>query len=146
MEREILFRGKRDPHYGKGWCYGVPYTDHEGDCIIATHNSQMVVIEKTVGQYTGLTDKNGVKIFEGDILKGFGYPFYSDGEFNYFAEVIWFDNSPAFGISLFKNSESNVRDVSDGLLYYLEDFNSDDYEVIGNVFDNPEQLKGESNA
>ncbi|MCM1361579.1 MAG: hypothetical protein NC235_06725, partial [Clostridiales bacterium] len=61
MEREILFRGKHDPKYGVGWCYGVPYIDNDGDCILATNINRRVVIKETVGQYTGLTDKNGVK-------------------------------------------------------------------------------------
>lgn len=47
--REILFRGKRDPKYGNDWCFGVPYIDHEGDCIMADHCSKRVVIPKTVG-------------------------------------------------------------------------------------------------
>ncbi len=127
MNREILFRGKRDPKYGTGWCYGVPYTDHEGDCIMATSNSQRVVIEDTVGQYTGLTDRNGAKIFEDDIVSGY---------FNHekVKGVIMYCSDAAFYIS------------RDGL-YSIGLNNAADWlEVIGNIHDNPEMMKGEENA
>ena len=42
-------------------------------------------------------------IYEGDILRGYQYPYLSDDNFNYYVEVIYFDNCPAFGIYTFKN-------------------------------------------
>lgn len=127
MEREILFRGKHDPKYGEGWCYGVPYTDHEGDCIIATHNSKMVVIEKTVGQYTGLTDKNGVKIFEGDFIRN------QDGDIG---RVTWYPEHIAFMIYC----------VNKNKVFDMTGLDTSAVEVVGNIHDNPELLKGEPNV
>ena len=150
-EREILFRGKRTDN-GK-WVEGslikVGWRNKPTTySIMLTRPTacNYIVDPETVGQYTGLTDKNGVRIFEGDILRGFEYPFCSNinGEFNYFAEIVWFDDSSAFGIYTFKNPKSNVRGISEGNTDYLEYFNADKWEVIGNIHDNPELLEGDT--
>ena len=154
--REVIFRGKR-LHDNK-WIYGNFVSDCEGNphiieprffCEDGHHlqyedntDTPVFIIPETVGQFTGLTDKNGRKVFEGDILRGFEYPFCSNGEFNYFAEIVWFDDSSAFGIYTFKNPKSNVRGISEGNTDYLEYFNVDKWEVIGNIHDNPELLEG----
>lgn len=152
-EREILFRGKRTDN-GE-WVEGY-YSNLGGNHPRVLKENIFIgkigrvlefenidILPETVGQYTGLTDKNGVRIFEGDILRGFEYPFCSNnnGEFNYFAEIVWFDDSSAFGIYTFKNPKSNVRGISEGNTDYLEYFNADKWEVIGNIHDNPELLK-----
>ena len=152
--REILFRGKRADN-GE-WVEGILFNAEEDTFIIPHGNEYSYnpieglafdvygckVAPETVGQFTGLTDKNGVRIFEGDILRGFEYPFCSNinGEFNYFAEIVWFDDSSAFGTYTFKNPKSNVRGISEGNTDYLEYFNVDKWEVIGNIHDNPELL------
>ena len=147
--REILFRGKRvdNGEWVEGSLIKVDWRNKPTTySIMPTRPTacNYIVDPETVGQYTGLTDKNGVKIFEGDILRGFEYPFCSNinGEFNYFAEIVWFDDSSAFGIYTFKNPKSNVRGISEGNTDYLEYFNADKWEVIGNIHDNPELLTG----
>ena len=133
--REILFRGKRtitgEWVEGKGidLNFNTPYIlTKEYDCGTGYYMSEFEVIPETVGQYTGLTDDNGKKIFEGDIVKAqddvLGSPF-DDGITGkiVYAECAYFiePKNPIESQWLF--NECAV------------------YEVIGNIHDNPELLK-----
>ena len=140
--REILFRGKRTDN-GE-WFYGYYtnaryYLDKKEMHIIFAPDGEAFprcefvdyeeVIPETVGQYTGQTDKNGRKIFEGDIVK-----FYNgDGEYSPY-EARWQDS----GFSVLMNGNPDLFDE-------LDDFFSRRCEIIGNIYDNPELLEVKQN-
>lgn len=144
MSREILFRAKHvhamdsNEHLNGTWVHG--YLSDRNYIYDKSLEGEFLVDENTICQYTGLTDKNGKKIFEGDILRGFQYPFCYDGEYNYYEEIIFANCS--FMTYTHKNPSSCVRGISDGNTELMECWVSEDWEVIGNIYDNPELLGG----
>ena len=135
MAREIKFRG-RSIIQGEGFHLGNYVSTNKGNYIITGEGEVgffLVRIDpKTVGQFTGLLDKNGKEIFEGDILettcKGW------DRE-----RCIVENLDPAGGYS-FKGINGNYWDYTDKDAYYAKRF----LKIIGNVFENPELLKGDA--
>ena len=125
--REILFRGKCKTD--NEWVYGFPYVTRKNAVKINWYCSEFgsmrtdEVDPETIGQYTGLTDKNDKKIFEGDIVEC-----VSDGEQ---AVISWLKYFACFGLSF------------DGWCCGFDDydFSLNDFKVIGNIHDNPEILK-----
>ena len=142
--REILFRGKMD---NGEWVYGSFCMDareqFNGLCGVdgfirlydkAKGKMQTYEVDReTVGQYTGLMDKNGKRIFEGDIVAQNWYD-YDEPRDDSFGKVVFCEYDCSF----------SVMDVNkDGFMplgrcgsYHWE------VEVIGNIHDNPELLKG----
>ncbi len=132
--REILFRGKvvEDCNYKGKFIHGdfayencIRPIENVGDDIIKSYalydELAFVKVEpETVGQFTGLLDKKGNKIFEGDILK----TVYHDE----LACVKYNDENTSFEIH-FKNHSDTL-----GLNYY-----SSDVEIVGNIHDNKEK-------
>lgn len=127
--REILFRGRRS--WGnKKWVEGDllhGYCDHVSITKRLMGIETWQVEPETVGQYTGLCDKNGKKIFEGDICKA--YICIADTVEKEVIGTICFED----GTFEFKCEHDNVY------IYPLLEV----LEVIGNIYDNPELLKGE---
>lgn len=100
-------------------------------CINNGMTSMIEVIPETVGQYTGLTDKNGKKIFEGDII------IESDGGMDGIPrEVLWDEVWMQFESRLVRKHWAYGR--NSGRLWLMRDR---DIEIIGNIHDNPELLK-----
>ena len=134
--REILFRGK-DSHDGK-WVKGfyTPISTGHGmeDAVITGTDRNcsipVLVITETLGQYTGLTDKNGTRIFEGDIIK-------QDSAYKTIISCVQICKEP---LSKLYGVCKKFRDGSGTAMLRVDV----DYEVIGNIFDNPELLRGDT--
>ena len=132
--REILFRGKRIDNgefvYGYVGVFKgttqiyVPFTEeeekeNEGHIFSVIGGLWHTVHHETIGQFTGLTDKNGKKIFEGDIVaNAWERGVVSYGEFNC---------SCCDGVFGWSFGNADIREY-------------DGYEVIGNIHDNPDLL------
>ena len=135
MNREILFRGKRTDN-GE-WVDGYLCECHHKDTGKYDYAIQEMfengyimheVIPETVGQYTGLTDKNGRKIFEGDILGAHLDVNYPENET--IAVIVWANN--AWCIQELGAEPDIIGD---------DELKNDGWEIIGNIYDNPELLE-----
>lgn len=140
MNREILFRGKSNST-GK-WHYGfLTYTPHgRHPQIIVLTSSKSIhidVIPATVNQYTGLTDKNGRKIFEGDIIKCSDT--INDIEFNAVVEFGNPNHDYSWGYQL--KHISGEKPNLDILCWVDMEETGAFIEVIGNIHDNPELVR-----
>ncbi len=146
--REILFRGKRTDN-GE-WVEGY-YCNLGGNHPRVLKENIFIgkigrvlefknidVISETVGQYTGLTDKNGVRIFEGDIVK----THYANAQKSDFIEQVVFHNGKfcAYFSNQLCKQWANLYDGTEHLPQDKSVY-MDSVEVIGNIHDNPELIE-----
>ena len=160
--RELIFRGKRldNGEWVQGYyAQGVWYVDEKEmhiifptDVAFYPHceiSNYEIVDPETVGQYTGLTDKNGTKIFEGDILEVKNKITYNTvvkyGEYtpDYFIKLLELNRGTAttskfYGLYCETLNEEHKELVITNSTQYLK--------VIGNIHDNPELLERGNNA
>ena len=137
--REILFRGKRIDN-GK-WTYGgYCASEFTGDPYVMDGLIFRLVDPDTVGQYTGLTDKNGKKIFEGDIVHCYGKD--SIRAYDWKAVVEFGNPNSKFSWGWQLKPITNV-DVNPDILLWVKMYDYMDIycEIIGNIHDNPELLE-----
>ena len=133
--RKIEFRGKWESN-GK-WIYGSLVDKKSGERLISRHNKMLefegrYVHPETVGQYTGLNDKNDEKIFEGDIVS------FGDGNFEIvFGDACFFISDPHIHYSM--ELHTTIGMGPDDILGQCG------VEVIGNIHDNPELLEADKN-
>lgn len=149
MNREILFRGKvpdgyRDEDLSGKWVEGnlIHQTEYYGDPGYRYHilytgefdydyYDSVRVIPETVGQFTGLLDKNGKKIFEGDIVRT---------KYGRLCIVVWFSNQAYNGWDLTCiTTVENCAHTKPPTPFDL--YKKENLEIIGNIHDNPELLE-----
>lgn len=124
--REILFRGKRVDN-GE-WIQGYPchygWIGKEKDYIIPDYASALYTIEidpETIGQYTGLTDMNDNKIFEGDVVR--------------------YDYEEERGIVQWDNDTARFVITCSTFTVDFDNVYGYELEIVGNIYDNPKLLK-----
>ncbi len=125
--REIEFRGKEKDN--DEWIYGSLLIDETQNSYVIVDNQEGIgreVNPETIGQYTGLKDKNGKKIYEGDVVKVF-----ISGKW-WIAKIIYEHSGFTIDVTNNKELEFGRRGIIERLT-----------EVIGNIWDNPELLKEE---
>lgn len=165
--REILYRAKaanRNPDlyyrtdYKNGdWVYGL-VTDTENyagfaEMINTGRISGIEVDKNTIGQYTGVCDKNGNKIFEGDIVE---FYFFDKGHKNTKTMQIKWRDCGFCMKELFRNYRlADDFSIIDEIIFtYRGETKNGVYKtnyayyvkIVGNIHDNPELLKGENDA
>jgi uncharacterized phage protein (TIGR01671 family) len=136
MNRETEFRGKVY-HYGKdcGWVYGDFYRYYDGSLhytivtLEETGSKEYAVEISTVGQWSGLNDKNGTKIFEGDIVQtpcGHSSVEFSHGVFGLNHDFLNPEKQTMLGSW---GQKHNLRSLDDGYCREIV--------VTGNLYDTP---------
>jgi len=136
--REILFKAKRadngefvEGYYVnvvKPYCILSSFNKAFGTYIIASNNEMVEVIPETISQYTGLQDKNGTNVFEGDIVNYFGKSYLN-------SEVIFKDGCFMFKF-LSKSTQELRRSKEEPIFKNISMFG----EVISNIYNNADLL------
>lgn len=155
MEREILFKGRSMNGNGK-WVIGSYFCMHHNDDRDHLHHFiipdetpipnnktigdiQVEVVKRSIGMFTGRHDKNGTKIFEGDLVKVFVPEYMAKNGFflvsepqEYVGVVEWNEHALRYELR-FRMDGSGITGMGFG-------FGEQDFEVVGTEYDNPDMI------
>lgn len=153
--REILFRGQTRRKGEKvrmdgtpvdsNWVYGGIFPNNDGGDFAVIYQQEpeikkFPVYADTVGRYTGLMDKHGMKIWEGDIIRyqhdNDDCPFPNKDVKKRIGRIFFQSCRASFAVAEGRNGEDYINQ---DLFHYVQ--NGNRVEVIGNIWDNPELLK-----
>lgn len=154
--REIIFRGRRidNGEWVEGFFYQHPLTK---ECFIGVHdfNSYSIaymgnlgcpvfskIIPETLGQYTGLKDLNGVRIFEGDIIRYIYEPGKGFWNANQLSVIQYGKTGWQFDGIMGTNKYALMTGCLSAIPFNQDLENIPEFEVIGNIHDNPEIAEG----
>ena len=143
--REYKFRGKTENNI---WKYGSLLKDNPQKIYYIVDNEDGTgreVLEKTIGQYTGLKDKNGKEIYEGDIVEfkdvgEEGYEYKEGFDFDNIAQVVY--KNGIYTLSNFGETDNSYYATNSTDEERLEEvLRNGNCKVVGNIYDNPELLE-----
>lgn len=148
--RTIKFKGKSVD--SSEWIEGYYYKECDNTYIIEdrqkdsmlNRNEAVLIDPDTVCQFTGLLDKNGKEIYEGDVLRSDIYPFSCVGDDaydDYYGTIGWSEFEASFYIVAIKNPKSSVRGIFEGISDSISQKTMQGFEVVGSIHDKEWQEK-----
>nr|DAL54114.1 MAG TPA_asm: YopX protein [Caudoviricetes sp.] len=148
MKRTIKFKARRID--GEKWAYGYFYEENDNSYIIENRQEESMlnrnlcyqVDPDTVCQFTGLYDKNGMEIYEGDVLRSDEYPFsFINEQRKYldlrFGSIVWDEDKCKFSMLCHTNKKYELRvdKYFEGANFDIKQLWCSKHEVVGNVYE-----------